>query len=347
MTLWLLIFTLYSQPLSDVIVCHSCDYHKYTDDTEISDSAPPSDFTSAQSNIQSCISDTLSWMQSNKLNLNTHKTEMMLVGSSVRISLVGCESADIDGSCIPFQTTIMYLGVHLDQTLSMKWHISSLCHTTFLALRRITSIRLFLSNSSVEKLVASIITSRLDYCNAAFAGVANEQIARIQKIQNNAAWLILKKSKRDHVTPLLKELHWLPVKYCIRYKLTTLTFRHFDGTLLPCLSSSLCTYQPSRSLHSSTESLLKIPKTNLKTFSERSFGYIAPTVWYSLPADLRASPSLPTFKVNLKTHFFRQAFGLICTCQPLPVSYSCICVCVCVCVCVSVGGGGRDWERWN
>ena len=71
---------------------------------------------------------------------------------------------------------------------------------------------------------------------------------------------------------------------------------------------SLCTYQPSRSLRSSTERLLKIPKTNLKTFHERSFGYIAPTVWNSLPADLRASPSLPTFKVNLKTHFFRQAF---------------------------------------
>ncbi len=180
---------------------------------------------------------------------------MMLVGSSVRISSVGCESADIDGSCIPFQTTVTYLGVHLDQTLSMKQHISSLCRTTFLALRRIASIRPFLSNSSTEKLVASMITSRLDYCNATFAGVADEQIARIEKIQNNAARLILKKS-----------------------------------------------------LGSSTERLLTFQKTNLKTFGGRSFGYIAPTVWNSLPADLRASPSLPTLKVNLKTHFFRQAF---------------------------------------
>ena len=169
------LFTLYSQPLSDVIACHSCDYHKYADDTEISDSTPPSDFTSAQSNIQSCISDTLSWMQSNKLKLNTEKTEMMFVGSSVRIGSVGCESADIGGSCIPFQTTVTYLGVHLDQTLPVKQHISSLCHTTFLALRRIASIRPFLSNSSTEKLVASMLTSRLDYCNATFAGVADEQ----------------------------------------------------------------------------------------------------------------------------------------------------------------------------
>ena len=224
------LLTLYSQPLCNVIACQHCDYHKYADDTEISDSAPPSDFTSAQSNIKSCISDTLSWMQSNNLKLNTEKTEMMHVGSSVRIISAGCESADIDGSCIPFQTTVTYLGVHLDQTLSMKPHISSLCRSTFLALRRIASIRPFLSNSSIEKLVASMITSRLDYCNATFAGVADEQTARIQKIQKNAARLILKKSKRDHVTPLLKELHWLTVKYRIQYKLATLAFRHSDGT---------------------------------------------------------------------------------------------------------------------
>ena len=93
-----------------------------------------------------------------------------------------------------------------------------------------------------------------------------------------------------------------------------------------------------------TDFIPKIPKTNLKTFGGRSFGYIAPTVWNSLPADLRASPSLPTVKVNLKTYLFRQAFWLICTCQPLPVSYSCVCVCVCVCA-RQLGAGvgtGRD-----
>ena len=103
------------------------------------------------------------------------------------------------------------------QTLSMKQHISSLCRTTFLALRRIASIRPFLSNSSTEKLAASMITSRLDYCNATFAGVADEQIARIQKIQNNAARLISKKSKRNHVTPLLKDSSGLRQKDCSKF----------------------------------------------------------------------------------------------------------------------------------
>ena len=121
----------------------------------------------------------------------------------------------------------MCSGVHLDQTLSMKQHISSLCRTTFLALRRMASIRPFLSNSSIEKLVASMITSRLDYCNATFTGVADEQIAHLQKIQNNTTRLILKKSKRVHVTPLLKEFCWLLVKH----RLTASSQRSLSVTL--------------------------------------------------------------------------------------------------------------------
>ena len=143
----------------------------------------------------------------------------------------------------------------------------------------------------------------------------------------------------------MKELHWLPVKYHIQYKLMMLAFRHFNSTLPPYLSSSLSTYQPSHSLCTSTERLLKIPKTNLKTFGKRSFGYSAPTVWNSLPADLRACPSLPTFKADLKTQLFHQAFRLVVHAKRyLFHIHACVCVCVCACVCqFGVGvGTGRD-----
>ena len=73
------LFALYFQPLSDVIVSHHCDYHKYADDTELSDRAQPSQFLSAQTNIQTYIEDTLSWMKSNKLKLNTDKRRSCLL----------------------------------------------------------------------------------------------------------------------------------------------------------------------------------------------------------------------------------------------------------------------------
>ncbi|WP_419600785.1 reverse transcriptase domain-containing protein [Thiolapillus sp.] len=305
------LFTLYSQPLSDVISDHDCDYHKYADDTELSKGASPDQFDSVQSCIQTCIGDVLIWMNSNKLKLNTDKTEVMPVGSASRVALVESECANIGGNSVPFKMSVKYLGVHLDQTLSMRQHIDSVCRASFLELRRAATIRPYLSQSATARLVAAMIISRLDYCNSVFAGLPADQVARLQRIQNNAARLVMKKRKRDHVTPLLKELHWLPVKFRCQYKIATLAYRHFEGSLPPYLSSSLCTYEPSRSLRSSKEKLLKIPKRNLKSFGERSFSFMAPSVWNSLPADLRNLPTLSQFKSNLKTFLFTQAFPQI------------------------------------
>ena len=253
------LFTLYSQPLSDVISVHDCDYHnKYADDTELSKGASPDQFDSVQSCIQTCIGDVLNWANNNKLMLNTNKTEVMPVGSASRVALVESECTNIGGNSVPFKMSVKYLGVHLDQTLSVLQHIDSVCRASFLELRWATTIGPYLSQSATARLVAAIIISRLDYCNSVFTGLPADQVAELQWIQNTAAQLVMKKRKWDHVTPLLKELHWLPVKFRCRYEIATLAYRHFEGSLPPYLSSSLCTYEPPRSLRSSREKLLKI-----------------------------------------------------------------------------------------
>ena len=254
------LFTLYSQLLSDVISVHNCDYHKYADDTELSKRFPPDQFLYVQSCIQICIDDVLLWMNSNKLKLNTDKTEVMPVGSASCLESVDSECANIGGNSVPFKTSVKYLGVHLDKTLSMQKYISSICCASFLKHRRISSIRPYLSQSAAAKLVAAMVISRLDYCNSVFIGLLADQIARLHRVQNNAAQLVLKRRRRDHVTPLLKELHWLPVNFRWQYRIATLAYRHFEGSLPPYLFSSLCTYEPSRSLRYSNEKLLKIPK---------------------------------------------------------------------------------------
>ena len=104
-------FTLYSQPLSDVISDHDCDYHKYADDTELSKGASPDQFDCVQSCIHTCIGDVLIWMF-NKLMLNTDTTEVMPIGSASRVALVESECANIGGNSVPFKTSVKYLRVH-------------------------------------------------------------------------------------------------------------------------------------------------------------------------------------------------------------------------------------------
>ena len=134
-------------------------------------------------------------MNSNKLKLNTNKTQVMPVGSASRVALVESECANIGGNSVPFKMSVKCLGVHLDQTLSMRQHINSVCRASFLELQRAATVRLYLSQSATAGLVVAMIISRLDYCNSIFAGLPADQVAQLQRIQNKTAQLFMKKRK--------------------------------------------------------------------------------------------------------------------------------------------------------
>ena len=145
--------------------------------------------------------------------------------------------------------------------------------------------------------------SRLDYCNTTLPGLPATHIARLQRIQNNAARLVLQTSKKT-------TCHTASHTTTLASKLATLAFRHFDGSLPQYLSSRLEIYQPSRSLRSSNDRLLKVPRWKLKSFGYRSFSYQGPVVWNSLPIDLKLCSSLSSFKSRLKTHLFKKSYSL-------------------------------------
>ena len=185
----------------------------------------------------------------------------------------------------------------------MEQQIGHLCRSAYLAMKQIASVRRYLTEKNTVQLVCSFVLSRLHCYNAALAGLPATRIAHLQRIQNNAARLVLLKLKRQHVTPLLKQLHWLPIQTRIDYKLAALGFRHFDGSLPQYLSSGLDIYQPSLSLRSSNDRLLRVPRWKLKSFGYRSFRYQGLVVWNShhylpppppLPPSLSLSLSFPT-----------------------------------------------------
>ena len=164
----------------------------------------------------------------------------------------------------------------MDQTLSMSDHISDVCRSSFLSLRRIGSIRPYLTEKATACLINSVVTSRLDFCNWTLTGITSDQINRLQRVQICSARLIVKKRKHEHISPILTELHWLPLEFRIQYKLAVLAFRHFKGTLPPYLSSVLHIYQPPLRFFAH---LLKNCSKFFKSAGERSFHFAAPTVW--------------------------------------------------------------------
>ena len=138
-----------------------------------------------------------------------------------------------------------------------------------------------------------------------------QNIHKLQLIQNHAARLVKKASKRSSAKLLLKDLHWLPVKDRIIYKIAVLVLNIINNNSSPSYLRELITvYTPQtlRSLCSSQKSLLEVPRKNLKTFGERSFSNAAPEVWNKLPEYIKSSQSTAIFKKNLKTYLFCCSF---------------------------------------
>ena len=187
----------------------------------------------------------------------------------------------------------------------MEHHISQIRKVCYLELKRMSNIRKYLTTDVAKKLACSFILSRIDYCNSLLAGLPQNRFNKLQQIQNCAARIIMRIPKKQNITPILKQLHWLPVHTRIDYKIAIITHKCIHEPDFPIyLKNSISRYCPSRNLRSSNSCTLVKPKMRLKTYGDRSFQYQAALIWNSLPEDLRQVESFTQFKSMLKTHYF-------------------------------------------
>ena len=157
-------------------------------------------------------------------------------------------------------------------------------------------------------MVHAFVTTHLDYCNSLYYGLPKKQIKRLQGIQNTAARLVTGTRKYDHITPILRELHWLQVDTRIIFKYLLITFKCIHG-LAPKYLSDLLTLKKNRGLRSDNKLLLVKPKSRLVTYGDRAFSNAAPKLWNALPDKIRLSESLEDFKSGLKTYLFRKSYS--------------------------------------
>ena len=131
---------------------------------------------------------------------------------------------------------------------------------------------------------------------------------RLQKIQNTAARIVSRQKGRDHISPVLKDLHWLPIRQRIDHKILSLTFSCLNGLAPEYLAELIPRHISTRSLRSNSQSLLKLPSvddTNKLKFGGRSFQNAAPMLWNPLPDHLKKSKTIQCFRKNLKSYLFK------------------------------------------
>ena len=129
----------------------------------------------------------------------------------------------------------------------MASHITKICASSFYYVYNIRWIRKYLSRQSTEILVHAFITSRLDYCNGLLYGLPDCLLNKLQRVQNACARLIFREQKFCHVTPLIYELHWLPIKCRIEFNILLITFKILNFLVPTYLSSLISLRLPSKS----------------------------------------------------------------------------------------------------
>ena len=306
-------FNAYTSPLDPLVRQHCVQDQCYADDSNLYVSfnlRNDSDTDISLTNLTNCMSHVKQWMVQNRLQLNASKTEAIFFQPPSRGGLSSrTVTLLFDGHEIEFSKHIESLGVIIDDQLKLVRQVNAITKTAHFYLRKIKRVRNRLTQDIAETLVNTLITSRLDYCNALLCHLPKNTINKLQKVQNASAKVILQARKRAHVTPLLKRLHWLPISYRCQFKILTLTYKILSGTAPVYLKNLVSLYCPNRSLRSASQRFLKRSNLPRSKYGERAFSNLSPVLWNGLPSAIRMSESLNEFKSKLKSHFFIVHYG--------------------------------------
>ena len=178
----------------------------------------------------------------------------------------------------------------------MEQHINDIMRPAFFKIREISYYRRFLTSSCVKTLIHAYITSKLDYCNGLLYGLPSQQLNRRQSILNTAVRLVTMTWTYDHITPIIRDLHWLPVKFRVQFKLLLQVYKTLDGLATSYLSSKISLI-PKKGLRSDNQLLLEVPKSTLqlKYYGDRALCVSGPTLWNALPKEIQMCKSVDSF----------------------------------------------------
>jgi len=309
-------FISYTEDIVDVLERHAVRSHLYADDTQFYDSCRLDNTVALRSRLSCCADKINLWCKSRRLQLNASKTELIWFGSQSNLAKLSCTDCTIQvgSSTIQPSTVVRDLGLHLDSQLSMKQHVAKVAATCYYQLRRLRQIRRRVGREVTIRLILATVMSRIDYCNSALAGLPQSTLAPLQRVQNAAARLVFELGAREHVTPSLLQLHWLPVRWRIQYKLCCLMHSVSHGNCPVYLKNMVQSASASRPqlrqrLRSTSSNYFTLPQLRSK-FGERAFSHAGPSAWNSLPDSIRNEPNSAVFRKHLKTHFFCSAFNV-------------------------------------
>ena len=161
--------------------------------------------------MEECINEIEAWMLMNRPKLNGEKTEMLTTGTHKQCKKLLTIPINFRGSVLEPSEKARNLGIIFDKNLTLKSHVNALCQSAKYYLHKINLARRYLTRKAAEKAIHALVISRIDYNDSPLYGLPSCNLQKLQKIQNAAARTLTGKCRKCHITPLLKQINWLPI----------------------------------------------------------------------------------------------------------------------------------------
>ena len=247
---------------------------------------------------------------------DVNKNELMLVTSKRTKHLHPLHtSITISNAQIPFKQSVRNLGFRFDLLSYYESCYECTCpntaRTCYFALRRLASIRGFLTSTATATLLYTFVLSRIDYCSSLLFGSTHDVTSHLQRIQNYGARVVLRLPKSSNITTHLKSHHLLPVNVISTHEIACLCY-HCHSSNAPSYIADMLHKNPSHTRNTRSSSyttpLLDRTAHSKATLGDRSFYFASSSVWNSIPNDVRCATSLSSSKSRLKTYLFSSVY---------------------------------------
>ena len=289
------IYTMYVRPMSEIINRHNVSYHSYADDSQLYIQCDNNEesIRCAITRLEQCISDICEWMSGNSLKINQDKTEFIIF--SCKSDQYNHLSLNVGSEIIHPSKSVKILGVTLDSNMNMQQDVVNTCRSSYMHIRKINSIRKYLSKESTLTLVNATVLMRLDYCNSLYTGLPQKTLHKLQLVQNAAARLITQTPRHYHISPILKELNWLQVTQRCQYKILVITFKVLHNEAPAYIANLFNWYTPARTLRSASTTSLVPNKNKTVMLGRRLIDTTSAALWNNLPNGIKFARNIIHF----------------------------------------------------
>ena len=207
---------------SDTIILSYADDHAFTQAFTQKD-------TLVKQIVEEKVNRIKSWMCMNHLQMNDTKIEFITLGTTHQLNKKNLDSITFSDTTCNSSKTIKFLGVFLDETLSFKQHVAACAKSALYGIHLIKNVRKYLTMATTKKLMCTLVVSQLDCINSILTNISLTTTKPYQKIQNQAARIIYKKTKWTSAPCSMKQLNWLPIRYRCFFKLLTIVYKTLHG----------------------------------------------------------------------------------------------------------------------